>query len=410
MKLLHTSDWHIGRTLFGRKRYDEFSSFLSWLIDTLQHHQIEVLIVAGDIFDTTTPSNRAQRLYYQFLKDASETGCRHIIISGGNHDSPSLLEAPKELLRTFQVHVVASVPADINDEVLVLKDEKGRDTLIVCAVPYLRDRDIRIAQSGETGDDKDRILMESIGAHYTAACERAQQLKSESTDNPPIVATGHLFTAGGKTVEGDGVRDLYVGSLAHVQSSVFPDCIDYLALGHLHSAQKVAGSPTRVYCGSPLPMSFGEAGKDKFVLAASFSDGTVDVENIPVPCFQQLHSIRGDFRQVVSEIDQLKKNGQSVWLEVLLESDEILPNLQMDLQKEIKGSDLEILRIVNCRLKEQTLARTAAHEDLETMSEEDVFRRCLASREISGAGHDELLSLFRETLKVLGEEDALADE
>jgi DNA repair protein SbcD/Mre11 len=98
MKLLHTSDWHIGRTLFGRKRYDEFEAFLTWLAETIQHKEIDALLVAGDVFDTSAPSNRAQELYYRFLCRVAASSCRHVVVVAGNHDSPSFLNAPKELL------------------------------------------------------------------------------------------------------------------------------------------------------------------------------------------------------------------------------------------------------------------------------------------------------------------------
>jgi exonuclease SbcD len=109
MKILHTSDWHIGRSLYGRKRYDEFSAFLDWLAEFIQTENIDALLVAGDIFDTSMPSNRAQELYYRFLCKVSASCCRHIVVIAGNHDSPSFLNAPKELLRALNVHVVGSI-------------------------------------------------------------------------------------------------------------------------------------------------------------------------------------------------------------------------------------------------------------------------------------------------------------
>ena len=122
MKILHTSDWHIGSSLYGRKRYDESEQFLNWLVETIKSHSIETLLVAGDIFDTSTPSNTAQELYYRFLNEVSKTTCRYVIVTGGNHDSPSFLDAPKALLKVFNVYVVGSAAEREEDEVLVLKD------------------------------------------------------------------------------------------------------------------------------------------------------------------------------------------------------------------------------------------------------------------------------------------------
>ncbi|PJA65769.1 MAG: exonuclease sbcCD subunit D, partial [Piscirickettsiaceae bacterium CG_4_9_14_3_um_filter_43_564] len=232
MKILHTSDWHLGRSLYGRKRYEEFSSFLDWLAQTIEDEKVDALLVAGDVFDTSTPSNRAQELYYRFLCRVAASCCRHVVVIAGNHDSPSFLNAPKELLRALNVYVVGSMTEALEDEVFVLRAEDNPEA-IVCAVPYLRDKDIRTVEPGETIDDKNAKLVEGLKNHYADVCGIAEQkraeFKSTGHDGIPIVAMGHLFTAGGKTVDGDGVRELYVGSLAHVGEEVFPSSIDYLA-------------------------------------------------------------------------------------------------------------------------------------------------------------------------------------
>ena len=118
-----------------------------------------------------------------------------------------------------------------DDEVLVLRNERSEPELIVCAVPYLRDRDIRVSEAGESVEDKERKLIDGIRNHYAVVAARAEQQREELGVDIPIVAMGHLFTAGGQTVDGDGVRELYVGSLAHVTAGIFPACFNYLALG-----------------------------------------------------------------------------------------------------------------------------------------------------------------------------------
>src|SRR5690606_20113469 len=125
MRILHSSDWHLGRTLYGKKRYEEFESFLTWLAETIRQNEIDALLVAGDVFDTSAPSNRAQELYYRFLCRVAESSCRHVVIVAGNHDSPSLLNAPKDLLKALDVHVVGSATAAPEDEVLVLRNGQG---------------------------------------------------------------------------------------------------------------------------------------------------------------------------------------------------------------------------------------------------------------------------------------------
>ncbi|MBQ7248560.1 MAG: exonuclease subunit SbcD, partial [Deltaproteobacteria bacterium] len=234
MRILHTSDWHIGRTLYGNKRYEEFAAFFDWLAKTIDERGIEALLVAGDIFDTGTPSNRAQELYYRFLVRVAASRCRHIVLVAGNHDSPSFLDAPQALLKSIHIHVLGSMRSNPEEEVLELDDDQGRIRLIVCAVPYLRDRDIRTTEAGESFDEKEQKLLEGIRAHYAAVTREALRVREKLGSDIPIAALGHLFAAGAQTVEGDGVRELYIGSLAHVSPSIFPPCFDYLALGHLH--------------------------------------------------------------------------------------------------------------------------------------------------------------------------------
>ncbi len=124
MKILHTSDWHLGKQLYSSKRYPEFQAFLEWLSLTIQNHNIDILIVAGDIFDTNTPSLQAQELYYEFLARVHQTPCAHVVVVAGNHDSAYLLETPKTVLKTLNVHVVGNITDSIEDEILLLKDSK----------------------------------------------------------------------------------------------------------------------------------------------------------------------------------------------------------------------------------------------------------------------------------------------
>lgn len=405
MKVLHTSDWHIGRALYGRKRYDEFERFLDWLLGCIESEGIEALLVAGDIFDNGTPSNRALELYYRFLCRCAVAGCRHVVVTAGNHDSPSLLNAPREVLRHLNVHVIGCMAEAAEDELVVLQNANGNPELIVCAVPYLRDRDIRRAEAGETFDDKGRKLVEGIRDHYRQVGDAAAAKCTELGGDIPIIALGHLFAAGCQTVDGDGVRELYVGSLGHVRGDAFPDCIDYLALGHLHKAQKVAGSDFRRYSGAPMPMSFGEAGQIKIVVAVNIGAADVSVEEIPVPCFQPLATVRGDWKRITEQISTMKKESGSVWLEVIYEGDEVLGDLQDKLRELIEGTSLEILRTRNMRLVERTLSRMTTEETLDDLDEDEVFSRCLAAHEVPQEQHEELVAAFRETVLALHEDE-----
>lgn len=407
MKLLHTSDWHIGRTLYGRKRYKEYESFLNWLADLIEHENIDVLLVSGDIFDNTTPSNRAQELYYRFLCRVAASANRHVVVTAGNHDSPSFLNAPKELLKFLNVHVVGNASDPPTDELILLTGPDHEPFLIVCAIPYLRDRDIRTAEAGESIEDKERKIIEGIRTHYRNVCDLAEQKRSQMKKPIPIVAMGHLFAAGGQTVEGDGVRELYIGSLAQVKSDVFPESIDYVALGHLHVPQRIGGSDFIRYSGSPLPIGFGEAQQEKTVILVEFTDKIPSVTTIPVPRFQELRSLRGDWQTIEKAINDMKLEGRNAWLEIIYDGDEIAGNLRDLLDEAVEGTGLEILRVKNNRVLELAMKGMAVEETLDDLDVTDVFKRCLQSHEVPEEQHPALLSAYQEIIVSLNEADPM---
>jgi len=438
MKILHTSDWHLGRALYGRKRYAEFEHFLDWLLKTIVQEQIDILLVAGDVFDTGTPGNTAQALYYRFLHRVAASCCRHVVIIAGNHDSPSFLNAPRELLKALDVHVVGS-PAEglgsalgdelhdkLRDELLVLRDTQGNPEMIVCAVPYLRDRDIRTVEAGESIADKERKLTEGIRSHYAGIVSLARQKRAALGVDIPVVAMGHLFTAGGKTVEGDGVRELYVGSLAHVAANIFPDDLAYVALGHLHVPQQVGDSGSVRYSGSPLPMGFGEAGQQKSVVIVEFfsPEAAGDAQSceqttgwrgrsliklikliklIPVPVFRKLERIQGDLTLILGRIRELAENDTPAWLEVIYEGDTVAGTggLRQHLDDAVSGTQLDILCVKNSRAMNRVLHRSCDQETLDDLNVKDVFARCLAAHDVPQVQRPELIAAYDEIVQSL---------
>ena len=409
MRILHTSDWHIGRALYGRKRYEEFEAFLNWLAGLLEDENIDVLLVAGDVFDNSTPSNYAQELYYRCLCRVAAASYRHVVVTAGNHDSPSFLNAPKELLRFLNIHVVGCASDSPADELVVLSGPDDEPMLIVCAIPYLRDRDIRTAEAGESLEDKERKIIEGIRDHYRMVYEAAEHKRSMLKEPVPIVAMGHLFTAGGRTVDGDGVRELYIGTLLQVRTDVFPECIDYLALGHLHIPQTVGGSDFIRYAGSPLPIGFGEARQGKSVVLVEFSGNAPLVTTIPVPRFQELKSLQGDWPTISRDIDALKSEGSNAWLEIVYEGDEIAGDLRERLDEAVEGTGMEILRVKNNRVLERTMSVMHMDETLDDLNVTAVFERCLASHEVPEDQRPALLTTYREIIASLNEADPLAE-
>ncbi|HNX17066.1 MAG TPA: exonuclease SbcCD subunit D C-terminal domain-containing protein [Methanoregula sp.] len=410
MKILHTSDWHLGSSLFGHKRYDEYEAFFSWLDSCIQKEKIDVLLVCGDIFDTGTPSNRAQELYYQFLNRVAAIPGLQVVITAGNHDSPSLINAPQALLKQLKIHVFGSIPADPEKEVVVISDEKGNPSLIVCAVPYLRDRDIRLSLPGESIDDKTRKLEAGVQEHYRQVAGIAKDLRGKLGAQVPIVAMGHLFVSGGKTVDGDGVRELYVGNLARIRAEDLYDGIDYLALGHLHVSQEISGNAAMRYCGSPIALGFGDSGQQKQVVVIEFGSGRgPEIRDIPVPKFRDIRTLKGDIDTVEKGLGLLTRVGHPVWVEVIFSGSLLPSTVQTQLRELTEGTNVEIIRTRPLDAVNIVINPEEEGESLEDLSEPDVFRRCMVAREIPGEEQQELMDTFTEILEETNEEDTLAE-
>lgn len=408
MKILHTSDWHIGSTLYGRKRYDESEQFLQWLIESIKNQSIEALLVAGDIFDTSTPSNTAQELYYRFLNEVSRTTCRHVIVTGGNHDSPSFLDAPKALLKAFNVHVVGSTAEREEDEVFVLKDAANNPKVIVCAVPFLRDRDVRQSNEGESYRDKENRLVEGIISHYQKVYEEACKERNELGKSLPIIGMGHLFIAGSsiykRSGETNGERDLYVGSLGQVPADRLPP-FDYFALGHLHIPQKVAGSETIRYSGSPMAMNFDEIHQQKSVVIVDIHDQNVDIQIMPVPAFRHFEQIKGDWDSIEANLKRLKEESFAGWVEVIYEGEEAIGNLRERVYKLVENTSIEVLKIQNAMLFNAVMKQYEKEVELQDLNPADVFDQCLIDHGIPDDQKIVLKGLFSEVCRQISEAD-----
>jgi len=419
LRILHTSDWHLGRALYGQKRYEEFDALLDWMINTLQAQHADVLLIAGDVFDSGTPSNRAMQQYYRFLTRVSSTRCRHVVIIGGNHDSPTFLNAPRELLQVLNVHVVGAKADSLSDEVIVLRNADQRAEAVICATPYLRDRDIRSAEAGESIDDKAQKLLEGIQAHYAAVTAYAEELHAalpaEDAAHVPIIAMGHLFTAGGRTADGDGVRDLYVGSIAHVGANIFPPALDYVALGHLHVPQNAGGFDHIRYSGSPVAMGFGEALQQKSVCLITFDQRKAELTLIDIPVFQRLRQLRGNLPGLQSDLQYLVQDNISTWVEVMYTGDDIVPDLREQLEYVVRSDDsnqhspVTILRIKNQRSSAQLLSGEAPQQTLDDLTPEDVFEKCLDANKVAVEQRPALQLAWQEILQQLHQHDTRAE-
>ncbi|HCY85716.1 MAG TPA: exonuclease subunit SbcD, partial [Desulfobacteraceae bacterium] len=289
MRILHTSDWHLGQHFMGRTRTREHEAFLHWLLKLLDEKKVDALVVAGDIFDTGTPPSYARTLYNEFIVSLQQTCCRQLLILGGNHDSEATLNEGRSLLACLNTRVTAGISDDPEDHVMVLEDGTGSLGLILCAVPFLRPRDLVRSAGGQSGREKQLAMGQAIQSFYSRVFEAARSTQADLARDGralPILATGHLTVVGGKS--SDSVRDIYIGSLDAFPASGFPPA-DYIALGHLHRGQAVKDRDYIRYSGSPIPLSFDEGGRDKQVLLADFKAGALAaVQPVAVPCFRRL--------------------------------------------------------------------------------------------------------------------------
>jgi len=402
MRILHTSDWHLGHTLYDKKRNEEHQQFLSWLLETIEQQSIEALLVCGDIFDTTTPSITSQSLYYTFLAEVAKTECRHIIITGGNHDAPSFLNAPQHLLNHLGIYVVGSALANLEDEVLKLKNEKDQTELLVCAVPFLRDRDVRSVIEYESSKEKDENLIAGIKEHYV----QVEQKALEVSDEIPLITTGHLFTVGGFGDKEEGLRDLYVGTTVYVPPLALGQKSDYIALGHLHTKQQI--TDYIFYSGSPLPMSFTDQDKDKFVLVVDVQKNQKPkVKPIVVPRFQKLIKLTGDDETIVKNLKELLKEENSVWVEIYYEGSLGSKSFKEQVDSLIENSSVELLKFSTPLAKEYTLTSDEKLETLKELDPEEVFKRRLESEQLDETTKDELTLLYKTVLRAIEEEEHL---
>ena len=405
MKILHTADWHLGKKLEQCERTEEHQDFLHWLIEKLSAACIDVLIIAGDIFDTGTPSNTALELYYKFLRQVKNTCCREVVIIGGNHDSISTLNAPKELLKYFNVHIVGGVPEVFTDQIIPVKNSSGDLELVVCAVPFLRDKDIRLSISGETSEERESRIKQGICNHYNQFKEHIAAYK---TQNIPVIATGHLFAAGSSTSESE--KEIHVGNLGQVCGDQFPEEFVYVALGHIHRPQIVNKMNHIRYSGSPIPLSFSEHDDKKQVLILEFTDGELmGIEEHEVPCCRKLIRVKGSLDIIKSKILQLEDQHKKypLWVEVQVETESYIHDLEEQLNK-LKENKAFIERFFPRQI------RTKPTQTLESQSEEAMaladlnpeavfLKKCRA--EYGDILPEDLLVTFNEAMEMMAQRE-----
>jgi DNA repair protein SbcD/Mre11 len=341
MKILHTADWHIGKILHRHELNAEISLFFDWLEQTIISEKVDVLLISGDIFDLANPANKDLKQYYHFLHRLASLKIK-TIITGGNHDSVSLLNAPSELLGVMNIHVVGGVPEDFEKQIIPISSSSGVIEAVVLAVPFLRDRDLRVSLSADLDTDRRDTIATAVKNHY----DRLVQLALEKYGTEiPLIAMGHLFMQG--SVTSDSEREIHVGTLQGIDDSIIHTRIDYMALGHIHKPQRISKQDHIRYSGSPVYLDFSEAGYEKIVVIVDFTKGQRFIQAIHIPLYRQLLRLKGSWSKIKESLHNYKNPyplTTFVEIDVIEIEYNITVNYEVEAFKEETHSEYKIIK------------------------------------------------------------------
>jgi len=399
LKILHTSDWHLGQKFSHFDRKEEHRLALDWLLDLVENEKVDVLLVSGDVFDLGSPPSYAEEQYYRFLAELSRTSCRHVVITAGNHDSPAHLEAPRRLLQALNVHVRVRSG---EDELLVLQDRQGRAEAVVAAVPFLRDRDLGAGLAAESPEERIMRLRQRIKEHYQHLGQRAE-LYAEH--NLPIIAMGHLYARGSQVADPRRQQNIYLGDEKNIAVSDFPDIFQYVALGHLHRAQAVEGNSRVQYSGSIIPLSFRETIDEKSVTLTFWKGGhLLESKRFRLPVFRRLKTLRGGSPAILLEkMEAFAKRHESdrlrPWLELVLQADYMEPALRLRLQEAAQRLEMDVLSLRLEQTQKSDWTADKPQKSLEQLRPEEVFEERCRQEHLPKGEIEKLRQTFEELLE-----------
>lgn len=415
MKVLHTADWHIGQLFYEFDRTDEHQAFLDWLVCILREQSIDVLLIAGDIFDSSNPSAASVRQFYSFLNKAITT-CQalQIVVTAGNHDSAARLETPRPLLESSNVHIIGLIEKDsdgsIDNEKLVipLHHTNGEIGAWCLAIPFLRMGDYQ--------------AMPAANNPYAAGVARLyedvyQHALTKKQPGQSIIAMGHLHAQQAEITEMDKQERLIMGGVECIGADSFPNGLSYVALGHIHKAQRIGGKEHIRYSGSPLPLSFSEINyKHQVFVFELESTGIREQAIIEVPVFvplQRVPDVHSRLPDVLLALQQLHKfNGQqepAPYLEVRVLADGPEPGLRHQVEQALAGKHVRLAKI-DVRYAGASGASTGAPaataDRLQELNPAEVFERAFQVK-YNNTVPEELLHLFNQVAAEVAQNDTL---
>ncbi len=396
LKILHTSDLHIGKRLYQAELYEEQNLFFQWLVEYIRQNQVNVLLVSGDVFDVANPSSESRRIYFELLRELMILKCK-VIIAGGNHDSPSVLEAPRELLKHLDIYVTGSLPDDYSSMLVPVKNKAGETEVVVACVPFLRDADLRRYNQDENYEERTEAIRKGIVKVFQ---QTAEQCKIHFP-GVPALAMGHLYVQGGFVSESE--REIQVGNLAGLEVKNLPDYFSYYALGHLHKPQEPGEK--FIYSGSPVQLSFSESGNANRVMLITTDQQSLSFESIPVPLNRKLVRIEGTVEEIRQKLRTYSSEGRRLTdlIELIALEEKHDPAKLLDLETVIEDFKHENATILKYRIRfaNGALGTASLYDESQRISEmkaEDVFVKRLDKEELPDPTRDMLLDAFREIL------------
>lgn len=421
MRLLHTSDWHLGQDFYKFERSFEHRQFLDSLLQTLEDENIDVLLIAGDVFDVSNPPAAAQRMFFEFLAEAKRR-VPHLqtVVIAGNHDSGARLEAPAELLRNFAVTVVGRVVStsqgvSSTEPFLVPLFRRNQDAshgenpAAVCvALPFLKNADVQWS-------DQNCPYPDAVVRCYRQAVDAA---KAKFGDGLPLIAMGHLHARGGQSSK-ESERPIVIGGEESVPLAELADVFSYIALGHLHLAQEVAGHPHIRYSGSPLPMSFSEINYAHQMVVVEL-DGERKISLKQIRMARPVEFLRCPSRalgidEVLTELSLLDypavDAAHQPYLEVPVRLSGPVPELRNQIETALKNKNVRLVKVTPSR-PENAQGSAAEKRDrpigLDSLRSLDplTVMSDLHQRKYQSKPDDELLKAFQEVLIDVSSEDA----
>jgi DNA repair protein SbcD/Mre11 len=297
MKILHTSDWHVGKVLKGRDRHDEHVAVLGSIVKIARDEDVDVVLVAGDLFETSAPNSRSQGLVMRTLLALREDG-RQVVVIAGNHDNQGLLDSVyRPVLGQLGPHVLG-VPKRPDSGGTITLRTRGGEEAKVAALPFLSHRfAVRAAE----------IVMHEFSEHTLDYSQRVsaivEALTAEFHDDTVNLVTAHATLLGGR--RGGGEREVQTSLDYELSASMFPASAHYVALGHLHRQQEIPGPCPIFYSGSPLPIDFGEEANEPVGLVIEVNPGVrADPRPVPITGARKLKTLRGSLDQVMEDGEQ----------------------------------------------------------------------------------------------------------